>query len=164
MPVSFDRRTVLMAAAAAGTVAVAPRAFAQATHDVQMLNVHPENPSKLNVFYPHLLRIQPGDTVNFLSVDPAHNSQTTDGMIPDGAEPWVGGISQDVSVTLETPGFYGYHCLPHLALGMVGLIIVEGEGMFDNLEAARSVQPFGMAVQVWNEIWTEAEANGWLSG
>ncbi len=165
MSALFTRRTVLITAATAtGAALVSSHGLAQGTvHEVQMLNVHPENPGKVMVFYPQLLRIQPGDQVTFVLTDPAHNSQTTDGMLPDGAEGWIGQMNQEITVTLRQPGFYGYHCLPHHAMGMVGLIVVEGDGMFDNLDAARSVQHAGLAAQVWNEIWAEAEANGWLS-
>ena len=167
MSESLDRRTVLIGAAAttvgAALLSSPGSARAATVHEVQMLNADPEDPSKVMVFHPRLLRIQPGDQLTFLSTDPAHNSQTTDGMVPDGAEGWIGAMNQEITVTLEHPGFYGYHCLPHHAMGMVGLIIVEGDGMFDNLEAARSVQHVGLAAQVWDEIWAEAEANGWLA-
>lgn len=165
MTVYINRRTFVVAtgAIAAASLVGTGAASAQTTHEVQMLNVSPDNPRLRNVFELRILVVQPGDTVSFISVNPAHNSASAEGMIPEGAEPWVGPISQNIDVTLSVPGFYGYNCTPHLGLGMVGLIVVEGDGMTDNLEAARGVRQRGMAARVWDEIWTEAEELGLLS-
>ncbi|MEM6381612.1 MAG: pseudoazurin [Pseudomonadota bacterium] len=160
----INRRTFVIGtgALAAASLATAGIANAETTHEVEMLNVDPDNPRARNVFKPRLLVVQPGDTVSFLSVNPSHNSASTDGMLPEGAEAWSSQISQGIDVMLEIPGFYGYQCTPHLGLGMVGLIVVEGEGMMDNLEAARGVRQRGMASRAWDEIWTQAEEEGLL--
>lgn len=159
----LDRRTVLAGMAAMSTLTFARPSIAQTTHDVQMLNKHPEDKRKLMVYYPRILVVEPGDTVRFLSVDKGHNAQSVKGMIPDGTEPWKGKISQEISVTFEKPGIYGYECLPHKAVGMVGLIIVKGEGMNDNLEAAKAVRQRGRAKKAWEEIWAEVDEQALLS-
>jgi pseudoazurin len=133
---------------------------AQTTHEVQMLNVDPDNRQNRNVFLPRVLVVQPGDSITFLATDRGHNSVSTDGMLPDGAEGWDGKINEEITVTLETPGVYGYHCTPHWALGMVGVILVEGEGMMDNLEAAQAVRQRGRARQAYDEIWAEVAELG----
>ena len=79
-------------------------------------------------------------------------------MIPDGVDGWDGKINDEVEATLDQPGFYGYQCTPHASVGMVGLVIVEGEGMMDNLEAAQGVRQRGKARAVWEEIWEEVAA------
>lgn len=167
MTIYINRRNFVVATAAlaATPTVLSSNAFGMdpTTHEVQMLNVAPDNPRARNVFEPRLLVINPGDTVNFASIDRSHNSQSTDGMIPEGAEPWRGGISQSIEVTFEVPGFYGYQCTPHVGLGMVGLVVVDGEGKMDNLEAARAVRQRGRAMQVWEEIWAEAEEQGLLA-
>ncbi|MEM9170317.1 MAG: pseudoazurin [Pseudomonadota bacterium] len=132
------------------------------THEVKMLNAHPDNPRQRMVYVPRVLSVKPGDTITFISSDPGHNTQSTNGMIPDGAESWKSKAGQDFSVTLTEPGIYGYNCQPHVAAGMVGLIVVEGEGKTANLEAAKSVNQIGLAKRVWGEIWGEAEAQGIL--
>ena len=159
MPIRQNRRAVLMSAAAAISVLATSRsALASTAHEVQMLNTHPEDKKLRQVFFPRILVVEPGDTVNFVSVDRSHNSASVEGMLPEGAEAWKGKVSQDIEVTFETPGLYGYQCTPHATLGMVGLVIVKGEGMMDNLEAAQSVRQRGKAKQVWDEIWAEVEA------
>jgi pseudoazurin len=155
------RRTLALGGAALLAPLAAPRLVRAATnHEVQMLNVHPDNPRLRMVFAPRLLVVQPGDTVTFLATDRGHNSATLDGMIPEGAEGWNGAINEEVSVTLDVPGFYGYQCTPHLAMGMVGLVVVEGDGMMDNYEAARAVRQRGRAVEAFEEIWAEAAELG----
>lgn len=161
MPKLITRRTVMVsAAAAAATFALGlpHRVWAETTtHEVEMLNKHPDDPRMRMVFNPRIIEAQPGDTIKFLPVDKGHNSQSTDGMLPEGAEPWKGKINEEIDVTLEQPGFYGYQCLPHYALGMVGLIIVKGDGMMDNLEAAKEVNHRGKAKAVWDDIWAEVD-------
>lgn len=134
-----------------------------ATHTVEMLNKHPENPRQRMVFYPRILKIAPGDTVEFVASAKGHNTASSRGMIPEGAQPWKGGINENMSITLSTPGIYGYNCTPHRAIGMVGLIIVEGPGMLDNLDAAKAVRQIGKSRQAWEQIWAEAEEQGYLS-
>ena len=155
----ITRRTALLSAAATASFALAlPRSVMAATdHAVQMLNKHPENSKLRQVFFPRIVVAAPGDTVKFLATDKSHNSRSSDGMIPDGAEPWNGKINEEIDVTLEVPGFYGYQCQPHYAIGMVGLVIVKGEGMMDNLEAAKSVRHRGKAKAVWGDIWAEVD-------
>ncbi|MEM6712433.1 MAG: pseudoazurin [Pseudomonadota bacterium] len=164
MTASINRRTFVISTGAIAAASFAAPALvkAETTHEVQMLNVHPDNPRQRNVFAPRILVVQPGDTVSFVSVNPSHNSASSEGMLPEGAEPWASQISQGIDVTLTVPGYYGYQCTPHVGLGMVGLIVVEGEGQANNLETARGVRQRGMASRAWNEIWEEAEAQGLL--
>lgn len=138
--------------------------FAQgATIEVGMYTKDPNNKKNRNAFIPRIVKVKPGDTVKFVAVEKGHNSASTRGMLPDGAEKWKGKINKDIEVTFEKPGIYGYECSPHVSLGMVGLVIVEGEGMTDNLEAAKSLKKRGRAKKVWNEIWAEVEEKGLLS-
>lgn len=166
MSLIVERRTLLgTVLVGASVLAVARPLLAQpVTHEVLMLNRDPENPSMTMVYDPLIVVAQPGDTVRFVSVDRGHNAVSVNGMIPEGAEPWSSPLNEDFEVTLTVPGIYGYYCLPHQAMGMVGLIIVEGEGYLDNLEAAQSVRHRGRSAQNWEQIWSEAEAAGYLGG
>jgi pseudoazurin len=161
MSAPITRRRALAYSAAAFAPVVVPKAlFAAASHTVQMLNIHPENQRLRQVFFPRVLVVQPGDTVTFLATDRGHNSASIEGMIPEGAEAWNGRINEEIAVTLDRPGFYGYVCTPHASVGMVGLIAVEGDGMMDNLEAAQAVRQRGRAQQAWEEIWAEVAGMG----
>jgi len=155
MTFKFTRRTAIASSAAA---LLARPAVAQdaAVHEVKMLNVAPDNPRARQVFLPRIVVAQPGDTIRFVAVDRGHNSESIPEMMPEGAEAWEGAINDEIEVTVDVPGFYGYKCTPHATVGMVGLVIVQGEGMMDNLDDAQSVRQRGRARQVWDEIWEEA--------
>ncbi|MEO0327201.1 MAG: pseudoazurin [Pseudomonadota bacterium] len=158
---NLNRRTVLVGMAA--LAASNNFAFAQTAHNIEMLNKHPEDKKRRMVFHPMIQVIEPGDSVKFLTTAKGHNSISIEGMIPEGAEPWKGKINEEIELTLEKPGVYGYLCQPHATLGMVGLIIVKGDGMADNLEAAKAVKQRGKAKKIWKEIWEIVEAEGLIS-
>ncbi len=124
--------------------------------EVQMYTRDPDGGTGMQVFKPKLLTAQVGDTVTFVPTDPTHQSSSIEGMIPEGARGWEGEINQSVSYVLPTPGVYGYQCVPHYAAGMVGMIIVEGEGQDANVEAAKAVSHPGLAGRVFEELFTEA--------
>ena len=91
-------------------------------HEVKMLNAGKEG---MMVFEPAVLTVKKGDTVKFVATDLAHNSSSVEGMIPNGAQAWVGAMSQDIEVTLTQEGIYVYQCTPHNMMAMVGVIKVE---------------------------------------
>jgi len=74
-------------------------------------------------YNPDVLYIQPGDTVQFVNMT-SHDSQSVEGLIPEGAEPWHSPMGQNFSLTLNVEGIYGYVCNPHIGFGMVGVIVV----------------------------------------
>lgn len=88
---------------------------------VKMLNKGPEGAM---VFSPAFLKIAPGDTVKFIATDKGHNAEMIAGMLPAGAQMWRGKINEEIVVKFTVPGLYGYKCLPHYPMGMVGLIQV----------------------------------------
>ena len=104
-------------------------------------------------FVPALLRVEPGDSVRFLPVDPGHNAETIEGMVPPGAEPFRGGIDEELVVTFEVEGIYGYKCLPHYALGQIGLIVVGDTTV--NLEDAAAVSHPGSARTEFEALFAE---------
>jgi pseudoazurin len=70
--------------------------------------------------------VKSGDSVRFIAVDKGHNAETIAGMLPAGAVPFKGKINEEIVVRFTKPGLYGYKCQPHLGMGMVGLVQVEG--------------------------------------
>jgi pseudoazurin len=101
--------------------------FANAPADARQWDVRMVNRASdgtLMAFEPAFIRIQPGDTVRFLATNPGHNAESIAGMLPAGATPFRGRINEEIVVRFTTPGLYGYKCLPHLGMGMVGLIQV----------------------------------------
>lgn len=104
-------------------------------HDVGMLNFDPDDRQQRMLFKPAVLRVEPGDTVKFVATDRGHNAQSIDGMTPEGAEAFRGRINEEIEVTFDVEGTYGYVCLPHQTMGMIGFVLV---GDFtSNLEEVR---------------------------
>ena len=143
-------RTTILAGIVAGLLA-AP-AFA-AEHRVEMLNKDPETGDR-NVFEPAILQIAPGDTVTFVPTDKGHNAVTDEEMIPEGGTSFEGKINEEITVTFDTEGTYGYNCVPHYGQGMVGLILVGDASV--NFEEAKAVKQRGRAAKVYEELFAEA--------
>ena len=127
-------------------------------HSILMLNADCNDSNIVNVFDPAILHIASGDSVTFLATDPSHNSASKRGMIPDGAEPWNGGIDEEVTLTLTVPGIYGYLCLPHYDWGMVGLIVVGGD--LSNLAQVKKVRHPGTARSTFRTLLRTLEDGG----
>lgn len=79
------------------------------------------------------LYVAEGDKVQFSNMN-SHNSQSVEGLIPEGATPWAGKLSENIAPKLDKPGIYSYVCLPHIGFGMVGVIIV-GEVSAEDIAA-----------------------------
>ena len=116
----------------AGSLVILSGAALAESHEVQMLNTGSDG---VMVFEPAVLSINPGDSVTFKATNPGHNSESMEGMMPEGAEGWQGGMGQDVTVTFDQDGVYVYQCTPHLMMAMVGVIKV---GSGSNLEAIKA--------------------------
>jgi plastocyanin len=91
-------------------------------------------------FDPVGLRIEPGQTVRWINLDPG-NSHTATAYhpknferslrIPESAEPWHSDYllpDESFSITLTVEGVYDFFCVPHEHAGMVGRIIVGRPG------------------------------------
>ena len=115
-------------------------------YEVQMLNQGSEG---YMVFEPSVIKIQKGDSITFKATDAAHNSASIDGMIPAGAKVWNSKLSQDITVTFDVEGIYGYQCTPHAMMAMIGLIQV-GENK-DNLESFKAAAQKFKATFVMNQ-------------
>jgi len=115
-------------------------------YEVQMLNQGSEG---YMVFEPSVIKIQKGDSITFKATDAAHNSASIDGMIPAGAKIWNSKLSQDITVTFDVEGIYGYQCTPHAMMAMIGLIQV-GENK-DNLESVKAAAQKFKATFVMNQ-------------
>ena len=164
VPLIMNRRTLIISTGALAATAASPLLAGGHSATVEMLNANPDDRSQRMVFLPRVLAVAPGDTVLWAPANPGHNSASIDGMIPDGADGWNGQINQEVTVTFEAPGVYGYQCTPHASVGMFGLVVVQAEdgSAPANLEAAQSVRQRGRASQVWDAIWAEAGEMGLL--
>lgn len=116
-------RQIALAALATALLSI-PAAWA-ADHRVEMLNKDSEG--RPMQFEPAFLRIEPGDTVTFVPTDKGHNSESINTLIVSEDQAWKGKINEEITVTFDQAGSYAYKCLPHFAMGMVGLIQVGAD-------------------------------------
>jgi pseudoazurin len=101
-------------------LAAAPAAAKE--YQVKMLNKGSDG--SLMVFEPAYLKVAPGDSVKFVATQKGHNAESLPGMAPAGASPFKGKIDEEFTVKFTKEGVYGYKCLPHLGMGMVGVVQV----------------------------------------
>ena len=121
-----------------------------AEHQVQMLNRGTDGPM---AFEPSFVKIAPGDTVRFLATDKGHHVLSIEGMSPNGAAPFKGKMNEDITVTFDQPGVYGFECKPHYGMGMVGLIVV-GDPV--NLADAQAVPQKGKVKKRFDTLFGNA--------
>ena len=91
----------LMGLGACTAILMLAGAVMAADHQVQMLN---KGDKGAMVFQPDFIVAAPGDTVTFVPTDKGHDAASIDGMIPDGAEPFKGKISKEITVTVDKEG------------------------------------------------------------
>jgi len=104
------------------------------------------------IFEPALIRIAPGDTVRFVPTDKGHDAASIPGMLPEGAAPFAGKMSQEVAVTFDKAGVYGVKCKPHYGMGMVALVVV---GEPSNVDAAKAVKQPGKARPAFEALFAQ---------
>ena len=139
-------RIGLLVGGAAVALAMASPAAAK-DHQVKMLN---SGNGRAMVFSPEVVRAAPGDTVTFVATDKGHNAEIISGMIPAGAAPFKGKMNQNLTVKLTKPGVYGFKCMPHYGMGMVGAVIVGNAA--PNAAQAKAVSHPGKAKQTFAAI------------
>jgi pseudoazurin len=81
------------------------------------------------MFAPKYLEVEPGDGVTWVNeADEEHNVITFPDGYPKGSEavesPIMTTAGQRWSFRFKQPGTYEYHCIPHLPMGMHGVVIV----------------------------------------
>lgn len=133
----------------AGTAMALTVAGPAAAKDVQVKMLNKGN-GRAMVFSPEVVKIAPGDTVTFVATDKGHNAEIISTMLPAGAAPFKGKMNQNLTVKFTKPGTYGYKCLPHYGMGMVGAVIVGNGGA--NGAQAKAVSHPGKAKQVFSSI------------
>jgi pseudoazurin len=93
---------------------------------VEMMN-RDKDTKLMNVFKPGLVKVNKGDTVKWVAVNPGHNVAFVAGGVPAGVALFTSGFDKEIKYKFEKPGVYLYKCTPHFGLGMVGLVVVGGD-------------------------------------
>ena len=70
--------------------------------------------------------INSGDTITWLPTSKGHNVHFIAG--PEGWDlPKKSKNNKEVAITFDTPGMYLYQCTPHASMGMIAIVIVDGD-------------------------------------
>ncbi|WP_262694711.1 plastocyanin/azurin family copper-binding protein [Kordiimonas aquimaris] len=101
--------------------------FANAEDHV--VRVITDNENGITKFEPKFLTVNVGDTVTWMNVtDDLHNVITYPDGFPEGGSgfksPYFEQAGDEWSVTFDVQGTYQYHCIPHVLMGMRGVVVV----------------------------------------
>ena len=128
--------------AALGSLLLVASPAAAKEYQVKMLNKGADG--SLMAFEPAYLKVAPGDSVKFLATQKGHNAESLPGMAPSGAAAFKGKIDEEFTVKFTKEGVYGYKCLPHLGMGMVGVVQVgKAANKADAAAAAQKLPGLG---------------------
>lgn len=84
---------------------------------------------------------QRGDTIRFKTMI-GHDTQSIEGMIPDGATPWHSKLGEeDFVATVDKEGAWIFKCNPHMTTGMVGVVVVGAARPPGNRAALEAALP-----------------------
>ena len=111
-----------------------------ATFEVEMLN---RLGKESMVYSQSVVNVQSGDTVKWLATTKGHNVQFLS--VPEGVGTFRSKLNVDTEYTFTVPGIYLYQCTPHKNMGMIAVVIVDGNK--DNLNAITSARVAGKSKQ-----------------
>ena len=94
------------------------------TIEIEMLNK--DGAGRKMVYSEELVHVDAGDIVKWLPTSKGHNVEIV--AAPEGFEiPKKSKNGKEVSIEFTEPGIYYYWCTPHKGMGMIGLIVVDGD-------------------------------------
>lgn len=109
-------------------------------------------------FEPHVVRIDPGETVRWVLESGNHSTTSYDPSndkplrIPERADGWNSGVLSDSGATFEktfqVEGVYDYFCIPHEGVGMVGTVVVGSAQGGPGLTEPQSALPSAARDQI----------------
>ena len=111
-----------------------------ANFEIEMLN---RLGKESMVYSQSVVNIQSGDTVKWLATTKGHNVQFLS--VPEGVGTFRSKLNVDTEYTFTVPGIYLYQCTPHKNMGMIAVVIVDGNK--DNLNAITSARVAGKSKQ-----------------
>jgi pseudoazurin len=134
LPATPEEAQEMMAEAEAEATAAMEDVVEEATPPAGEGKIHIVTAQGLK-YEPMVITIQPGDTVAWENM-PTHDTQSIEGLIPEGAEAWHSEMGKNYERTFTVEGIYVYKCTPHIGAGMGGAIIVGKPTNLDAIIAA----------------------------
>ena len=104
---------------------------------VEMLNKDADG-NKM-VYSQEIVEIGIGQTVKWIPTSKGHNVEFI--AAPEGFEiPKKSKNGKEVEMQFDIPGIYYYWCTPHKGMGMIGLVVVEGDiSNIDDIAKAKAM-------------------------
>ena len=94
------------------------------TVEIDMLNK--DGSGRKMVYSQELIHVDAGDTVKWLPTSKGHNVEFI--AAPEGFDiPKKSKNGKEVAIDFTVPGIYYYWCTPHKGMGMIGLVVVDGD-------------------------------------
>ena len=89
---------------------------------IEMLNKDADG-NKM-VYSQEIVQINIGDTVTWVPTSKGHNVEII--ASPNGMK-YKSKNNKEAKITFDQPGIYYYWCTPHKGMGMIGLVVVDGD-------------------------------------
>ena len=89
---------------------------------IEMLNKDADG-NKM-VYSEEIARIDVGDTITWVPTTKGHNVEM---IASPNKMKFKSKNGKEVKITFEEPGVYYYWCTPHKGMGMIGLVVVNGD-------------------------------------
>ena len=94
------------------------------TVEIEMLNK--DGSGRKMVYSQELVHVDSGDVVVWFPTSKGHNVEIV--AAPEGFDiPKKSKNGKEVAIEFTVPGIYYYWCTPHKGMGMIGLIVVDGD-------------------------------------
>tara|TARA_B110000858_G_C17370713_1_gene279387 strand:- start:9 stop:467 length:459 start_codon:yes stop_codon:yes gene_type:complete len=117
------------------------------TVSIDMLNKRADGEKM--VYSQDIVNVKVGDTVTWIPKSKGHNVQFIS--VPDGIKKLKKSkLNKQFSFTFERAGIYLYQCTPHKAMGMIGLVVVDGN--VENKKIVAKTKVFGKSKKKLKKI------------
>ena len=117
---------------------------------VEMLNKDADG-NKM-VYSQEIVEIGIGQTVKWIPTSKGHNVEFI--AAPEGFEiPKKSKNGKEVEMQFDIPGIYYYWCTPHKGMGMIGLVVVEGD--ISNIDDIAKAKAMGKSKKKLNALLEE---------
>ena len=119
-----------------------------ATYDVDMLNKRDDGEKM--VYSTDVLHVNLNDTVTWLPTTKGHNVEFIEA--PESADlpKKPSKVNKEFSYSFNEPGIYLYQCSPHKSMGMIALVVVDGN--LSNIDDIASTRVVGKSKKKLKEL------------
>ena len=109
-----------------GFVFITSLAYASEPQNLVIEMLNKRDDGQKMVYSMDVAKIEVGDTITWVPTSKGHNVEIV--AAPEGFDiPKKSKNNKEVSIEFTVPGIYYYWCTPHKGMGMIGLVVVDGD-------------------------------------